>query len=163
MQVVGVVVQRTGPNNDNIRQCTQQAHNHLILLIPAANYSTPCLTGHIVRDDTIQRLYKITNEVRKFPFSPSGYAQSSSISNCQRRWQGLYGDWLTLVQCANWLHAASFTFQITAAHGGGVAPFLLGRWERGASVRPELAHLSVSPVVDSSGVALKHTSNYVPS
>jgi aminocarboxymuconate-semialdehyde decarboxylase len=33
-----------------------------------------------------------------------------------------------------------------AAHGGGVAPFLVGRWERGAAVRPELAHLRTSPL-----------------
>jgi len=32
-----------------------------------------------------------------------------------------------------------------AAHGGGAAPFLVGRWERGATVRPELAHLRTSP------------------
>jgi aminocarboxymuconate-semialdehyde decarboxylase len=32
-----------------------------------------------------------------------------------------------------------------AAHGGGVAPFLIGRWERGAAVRPELVHLRASP------------------
>jgi aminocarboxymuconate-semialdehyde decarboxylase len=32
-----------------------------------------------------------------------------------------------------------------AAHGGGVAPFVLGRWEHGAAVRPELAHLKISP------------------
>jgi aminocarboxymuconate-semialdehyde decarboxylase len=33
-----------------------------------------------------------------------------------------------------------------AAHGGGAAPFLIGRWERGAAVRPELAHLRTSPL-----------------
>ena len=33
-----------------------------------------------------------------------------------------------------------------AAHGGGVAPYVVGRWERGAAVRPELAHLSSSPL-----------------
>ncbi len=33
-----------------------------------------------------------------------------------------------------------------AAHGGGVAPFVIGRWEHGAQVRPELAHLSASPL-----------------
>jgi aminocarboxymuconate-semialdehyde decarboxylase len=33
-----------------------------------------------------------------------------------------------------------------AAHGGGAAPFLVGRWERGAAVRPELAHLRTSPL-----------------
>jgi aminocarboxymuconate-semialdehyde decarboxylase len=33
-----------------------------------------------------------------------------------------------------------------AAHGGGVAPFLVGRWQRGALVRPELAHLHTSPL-----------------
>jgi aminocarboxymuconate-semialdehyde decarboxylase len=33
-----------------------------------------------------------------------------------------------------------------AAHGGGAAPFLVGRWERGAAVRPELAHLHTSPL-----------------
>ena len=33
-----------------------------------------------------------------------------------------------------------------AAHGGGVAPFVIGRWEHAASVRPELAHLSASPL-----------------
>jgi aminocarboxymuconate-semialdehyde decarboxylase len=33
-----------------------------------------------------------------------------------------------------------------AAHGGGVAPFVIGRWELGARVRPELAHLAASPL-----------------
>ena len=33
-----------------------------------------------------------------------------------------------------------------ALHGGGIAPFIVGRWQRGASVRPELAHLSASPL-----------------
>jgi aminocarboxymuconate-semialdehyde decarboxylase len=33
-----------------------------------------------------------------------------------------------------------------AAHGGGVTPFVIGRWEHGAQVRPELAHLSASPL-----------------
>ncbi|GAC1631902.1 MAG: amidohydrolase family protein [Ktedonobacteraceae bacterium] len=33
-----------------------------------------------------------------------------------------------------------------AAHGGGVAPFLIGRWEHAARVRPELAHLTTSPL-----------------
>ena len=33
-----------------------------------------------------------------------------------------------------------------AAHGGGVAPFVIGRWEHGARVRPELAHLPASPL-----------------
>jgi aminocarboxymuconate-semialdehyde decarboxylase len=33
-----------------------------------------------------------------------------------------------------------------AAHGGGVAPFVVGRWQHGATVRPELAHLHVSPL-----------------
>lgn len=33
-----------------------------------------------------------------------------------------------------------------AAHGGGVAPFVIGRWEHAARVRPELAHLSASPL-----------------
>jgi aminocarboxymuconate-semialdehyde decarboxylase len=33
-----------------------------------------------------------------------------------------------------------------AAHGGGVAPFVIGRWEHAAQVRPELAHLSASPL-----------------
>ena len=33
-----------------------------------------------------------------------------------------------------------------AAHGGGIAPFVIGRWEHGAHVRPELAHLSASPL-----------------
>jgi aminocarboxymuconate-semialdehyde decarboxylase len=33
-----------------------------------------------------------------------------------------------------------------AAHGGGVAPFVIGRWEHGAQVRPELAHLRASPL-----------------
>src|SRR5262249_31119958 len=32
-----------------------------------------------------------------------------------------------------------------AAHGGGVAPFVIGRWEHAARVRPELAHLLTSP------------------
>ena len=39
-----------------------------------------------------------------------------------------------------------------AAHGGGVAPFVIGRWEHGAQVRPELAHLSASPLT-----LLRHT------
>ena len=33
-----------------------------------------------------------------------------------------------------------------AAHGGGVAPFVIGRWQHAAQVRPELAHLSTSPL-----------------
>ncbi|MDQ6662643.1 MAG: amidohydrolase family protein [Chloroflexota bacterium] len=33
-----------------------------------------------------------------------------------------------------------------AAHGGGVAPFVIGRWEHAARVRPELAHLPASPL-----------------
>lgn len=33
-----------------------------------------------------------------------------------------------------------------AAHGGGAAPFLVGRWERGVAVRPELAHARTSPL-----------------
>jgi aminocarboxymuconate-semialdehyde decarboxylase len=33
-----------------------------------------------------------------------------------------------------------------AAHGGGVAPFVIGRWEHAARVQPELAHLSASPL-----------------
>jgi aminocarboxymuconate-semialdehyde decarboxylase len=33
-----------------------------------------------------------------------------------------------------------------AAHGGGVAPFVIGRWDHAAQVRPELAHLSASPL-----------------
>jgi aminocarboxymuconate-semialdehyde decarboxylase len=33
-----------------------------------------------------------------------------------------------------------------AAHGGGAAPFLIGRWQRGAAVRPELAHLHTAPL-----------------
>jgi aminocarboxymuconate-semialdehyde decarboxylase len=33
-----------------------------------------------------------------------------------------------------------------AAHGGGVAPFVIGRWERAAVVRPELVHLRSSPL-----------------
>nr|BBH93226.1 amidohydrolase [Thermogemmatispora argillosa] len=33
-----------------------------------------------------------------------------------------------------------------AAHGGGVAPFVIGRWQHGARVRPELAHLRASPL-----------------
>jgi aminocarboxymuconate-semialdehyde decarboxylase len=33
-----------------------------------------------------------------------------------------------------------------AAHGGGVAPFVIGRWNHAARVRPELAHLSASPL-----------------
>jgi aminocarboxymuconate-semialdehyde decarboxylase len=33
-----------------------------------------------------------------------------------------------------------------AAHGGGVAPFVVGRWEHAATVRPELAHLRSSPL-----------------
>jgi len=33
-----------------------------------------------------------------------------------------------------------------ASHDGGIAPFIVGRWQRGASVRPELAHLSASPL-----------------
>jgi aminocarboxymuconate-semialdehyde decarboxylase len=33
-----------------------------------------------------------------------------------------------------------------AAHGGGVAPFVLGRWEHGAHVRPELVMLTESPL-----------------
>jgi aminocarboxymuconate-semialdehyde decarboxylase len=33
-----------------------------------------------------------------------------------------------------------------AAHGGGVAPFVIGRWEHAATVRPEMAHLRVSPL-----------------
>jgi aminocarboxymuconate-semialdehyde decarboxylase len=33
-----------------------------------------------------------------------------------------------------------------ASHGGGAAAFLVGRWQRGAVVRPELAHLSASPL-----------------
>jgi aminocarboxymuconate-semialdehyde decarboxylase len=32
------------------------------------------------------------------------------------------------------------------AHGGGVAPFVIGRWEHAARVRPELAHLAASPL-----------------
>lgn len=39
-----------------------------------------------------------------------------------------------------------------AAHGGGVAPFVIGRWEHGARVRPELAHLTASPLA-----LLRHT------
>jgi len=33
-----------------------------------------------------------------------------------------------------------------AAHGGGVAPFVIGRWEHATQVRPELAHLPASPL-----------------
>lgn len=33
-----------------------------------------------------------------------------------------------------------------AAHGAGAVPFLIGRWEHGATIRPELAHLSSSPL-----------------
>lgn len=33
-----------------------------------------------------------------------------------------------------------------AAHGAGAVPFLIGRWEHGASIRPELAHLRSSPL-----------------
>jgi aminocarboxymuconate-semialdehyde decarboxylase len=33
-----------------------------------------------------------------------------------------------------------------AAHGGGVVPFVIGRWQHGAQVRPELKHLSASPL-----------------
>ncbi len=33
-----------------------------------------------------------------------------------------------------------------AAHGGGVAPFIIGRWEHAARVRPELVHLSATPL-----------------
>lgn len=33
-----------------------------------------------------------------------------------------------------------------AAHGGGVAPYLIGRWQHAAHVRPELAHLATSPL-----------------
>src|SRR5258708_34212627 len=33
-----------------------------------------------------------------------------------------------------------------AAHGGWVASFVIGRWEHGAQVRPELAHLPASPL-----------------
>jgi aminocarboxymuconate-semialdehyde decarboxylase len=33
-----------------------------------------------------------------------------------------------------------------AAHGGGVAPFVVGRWQHAAQVRPELAHLAASPL-----------------
>jgi aminocarboxymuconate-semialdehyde decarboxylase len=33
-----------------------------------------------------------------------------------------------------------------ASHGGGVAPFVVGRWQHAANVRPELAHLSASPL-----------------
>jgi aminocarboxymuconate-semialdehyde decarboxylase len=33
-----------------------------------------------------------------------------------------------------------------AAHGGGVAPLVIGRWEHAATVRPELAHLRSSPL-----------------
>lgn len=36
--------------------------------------------------------------------------------------------------------------RFVAAHGGGVAPFVVGRWERAAAVRPELAHLRSSPL-----------------
>jgi aminocarboxymuconate-semialdehyde decarboxylase len=32
-----------------------------------------------------------------------------------------------------------------AAHGGGSAPYLLGRWEHAARIRPDLAHLSATP------------------
>jgi aminocarboxymuconate-semialdehyde decarboxylase len=32
-----------------------------------------------------------------------------------------------------------------AAHGGGATPYLLGRWEHAARVRPDLAHLSATP------------------
>jgi aminocarboxymuconate-semialdehyde decarboxylase len=39
-----------------------------------------------------------------------------------------------------------------AAHGGGVAPFVIGRWEHAAQVRPELAHLPASPLT-----MLRHT------
>jgi aminocarboxymuconate-semialdehyde decarboxylase len=39
-----------------------------------------------------------------------------------------------------------------AAHGGGVAPFVIGRWEHAAQVRPELAHLPASPLA-----LLRHT------
>jgi aminocarboxymuconate-semialdehyde decarboxylase len=33
-----------------------------------------------------------------------------------------------------------------AAHGGGVAPFVIGRWEHGTQVRPELELLPISPL-----------------
>ncbi|MBV9281207.1 MAG: amidohydrolase family protein [Chloroflexi bacterium] len=33
-----------------------------------------------------------------------------------------------------------------AAHGGGVVPFVIGRWEHAARVRPELQHLTSSPL-----------------
>jgi len=33
-----------------------------------------------------------------------------------------------------------------AAHGGGVAPFVVGRWEHGARVRPELSMIAESPL-----------------
>jgi aminocarboxymuconate-semialdehyde decarboxylase len=39
-----------------------------------------------------------------------------------------------------------------AAHGGGVAPYVIGRWEHGAQVRPELVHLLDSPLA-----LLRHT------
>jgi aminocarboxymuconate-semialdehyde decarboxylase len=39
-----------------------------------------------------------------------------------------------------------------AAHGGGVAPYVIGRWQHAAQVRPELAHLPDSPLT-----LLRHT------
>ncbi|WP_376794909.1 amidohydrolase family protein [Thermogemmatispora sp.] len=36
--------------------------------------------------------------------------------------------------------------RFVAAHGGGVAPFVIGRWQHGARVRPELAHLGETPL-----------------
>jgi aminocarboxymuconate-semialdehyde decarboxylase len=35
--------------------------------------------------------------------------------------------------------------RFVAAHGGGSASYLLGRWEHAARVRPDLAHLSATP------------------
>jgi aminocarboxymuconate-semialdehyde decarboxylase len=36
--------------------------------------------------------------------------------------------------------------RFVAAHGGGVAPFVVGRWQHGAQVRPELSHLRQTPL-----------------
>ncbi|HZB91806.1 MAG TPA: amidohydrolase family protein, partial [Stellaceae bacterium] len=35
--------------------------------------------------------------------------------------------------------------QICLPHAGGVVPMLIGRWDHGAKVRPELAHLQRPP------------------
>src|SRR5450432_727122 len=65
-RMIGILTQRTGTENDCISGGTEQAHNHFILSIVAADWPSTGLARCIVGDDAIERLYEVGDDIWAF-------------------------------------------------------------------------------------------------